>query len=211
MRQQRIVPLAAIAVIGVAVAGVAGAQGRERARDVAADQDRTQQSTQDRDQDRLADRDRVLDRDQDRALDRDRDRDRDQDRDQDRDRDRDQLHVQDREQLRDRDIYASELMSAEERNEYRNRLRQIATEQEWVRFRAEHQARMVARARERGVALPPPLYGQQLMTDRERARLRERLEKAATEQERERIRTEHRTEMQERARGLGVPAADLGQ
>ena len=101
-------------------------------------------------------------------------------------------------------------MSAEERNQYRNRLRELATDRDWVRFRAEHQERMMARARERGADLPAPLYGQQLMTDRECVQMRERLERAASEQERERIRAEHRTTMQERARQLGVPQADLG-
>ena len=95
-------------------------------------------------------------------------------------------------------------------NRYRNRLRELATEQEWARFRAEHQTRMMARARERGAALDPPLYGQQIMTDRECTRLREQLREADTEQERERIRAEHRTRMQERARELGIPVAELG-
>jgi hypothetical protein len=38
-------------------------------------------------------------------------------------------------------------------------------------------------ARERGVELPEPLFGQQLMTDQERERLRERLEDAENEQD----------------------------
>jgi RimJ/RimL family protein N-acetyltransferase len=119
--------------------------------------------------------------------------------------------VQDRDQLRDRDIYGYELMSDEERREYRNRMQRTTTDQEWARFRAEHQSRMLARSRERGVALPPPFYGQQLMTDAERERLRERLMSAATEQERERIRAAHREEMQQRARARQIPLGELDQ
>jgi hypothetical protein len=48
------------------------------------------------------------------------------------------------------------------------------------------------------------------MTDRECVEMRQRLQRAATEQERERIQAEHRTRMQERARELGVPQTDLG-
>jgi len=101
-------------------------------------------------------------------------------------------------------------MTDQERAQYRDRIRQMTSDREWAQFRYEHQTRMLARARERGVTLPDPFYGQQLMTDRERTQLRRRLEKAATEQERERIRAEHRTQMQERAREVGVPSAELG-
>src|SRR5690606_27239395 len=135
----------------------------------------------------------------------DRDQDRVQDRDQDRDRLRDQLHVQDREQLRDRDILGSELMTRQERREYRNRNEARQTVQEWVGARDQHQERMLARARQEGVTLPQPFYGQQLMTDQERERLRERLQDAETEQERLRIRNEHREEMQVRAREHQIP------
>lgn len=172
---------------------------------------------QDRDRDRagnqgqVADQDRIQDRNQDRVADRDRIQDRDQDRLQDRDRDRLQLHMQDHDQLRDRDIYGSEVMTRQERREYRNRIAAIQTVPEWARFRAEHQARMQARARQEGVTLPQPLYGQQLMTDQERERLRERLENADTEQERQRIRDEHREQMQARAREHQIPPNELGQ
>lgn len=202
--------LVVLAIASLAASGTASAQDRDRdrVRDPATTQDQAQQSTQDRDRDRTADRDRILDRD--RVTDQDRDRDRDQDRDRDGDQDRERLHVQDRDQLRDRDIYGYALMSAEERNQYRSRMRELETEQEWARFRAAHQTSMTARARERGAALDPPLYGQQLMTDRECVELRERLGKALTEQDRERIRAEHRTRMNERARELGVPVAEIG-
>ena len=183
----------------------APAQQRDGDRGGATTQNRTaeQQRTQERDQDRLADRDRLQERDQDRLQDRDRDQDRD------RARDRAQLHVQDRDQLRNGDIYGSELMSRQERREYRNRIGEMDTVQEWARYRAEHQARMMVRAGEQGVDLPAPLYGQQLMTDQEREQLRERLREAATEQERERLRAQHREQMQERAREHQVPLSEL--
>jgi hypothetical protein len=104
----------------------------------------------------------------------------------------------------------SELMTREERREYRSRIRSAETMQQWARFRAEHQQRILARARQENVTLPPPFYGQQLMTDQERERLRERLENAANEQERMRIRNEHREQMQARAREHQIPSSELG-
>jgi hypothetical protein len=119
--------------------------------------------------------------------------------------------VQDREQLRDRDIYGSNLMSREERQEYRSRLEGMQNVQQWARFRAEHQRSMQERARRDGATLPPPFYGQHLMTDREREQLRERLENASSEQERQRIMAQHREQMQARAREHQIPASELGQ
>jgi hypothetical protein len=100
-------------------------------------------------------------------------------------------------------------MTREERREYRNRMGEMATVQEWARYRAEHQTRMTARAREQGVELPAPYYGQQMMTDQEREQLRDRLRNAASNQERERIRAEHRVRMQERAREHQIPLSEL--
>ncbi len=62
------------------------------------------------------------------------------------------------EQIRDRDIYGYQMMTQQERNEYRNRMRTAATVQERERIREEHHAQMVERAKERGVKLPeaPP-------------------------------------------------------
>jgi hypothetical protein len=45
-------------------------------------------------------------------------------------------------------------MTPGERNEYRERMRSAATEQERERIRAEHHARMQERAKERGATLP---------------------------------------------------------
>jgi hypothetical protein len=48
------------------------------------------------------------------------------------------------------------------------------------------------------------IYGYQLMTERERSEYRERLRMATTDLERERLRSEHHDQMQERARERGV-------
>lgn len=69
---------------------------------------------------------------------------------QDQDRDRTQLREQDRDT-----IYGSQLMSDQERIEYRNRMRELRTAEERERFRLEHHERMQARAQERGLQLPP--------------------------------------------------------
>lgn len=71
-------------------------------------------------------------------------------------RSQDQTRTQD--QIRDRDIYGNQLMTAEERNEFRNKMHAAKTAEERERIRAEHHERMKVRAKERGVTLPdaPP-------------------------------------------------------
>jgi len=56
-------------------------------------------------------------------------------------------------------IYGSGLMTQQERNEYRSRIRAAKTKQERQRIRAEHHERMKERAREKSLTLPdsPPL------------------------------------------------------
>ncbi len=56
-------------------------------------------------------------------------------------------------------IYGSELMTAQERTEHRDRMRAAKTPEEREQIRAEHHERMQARAKERGVTLPdqPPM------------------------------------------------------
>jgi len=75
---------------------------------------------------------------------------------QDQTRTQDQTKAQD--QIRDQDIYGSQLMTAQERNEYRNKMRAAKTAQERERIRAEHHERMKVRAKERDMTLPdePP-------------------------------------------------------
>ncbi|MDX1252511.1 MAG: hypothetical protein IDH49_09755 [Gammaproteobacteria bacterium] len=74
--------------------------------------------------------------------------------------------VQSQEQLQtqnqDRErIFGSQLMTPEERNEFRANMRTLNTREERETFRAEHHKKMVERAKERGMTLPeePPAMG----------------------------------------------------
>ena len=104
-------------------------------------------------------------------------------------------------------------MTRDELEQYRERLRSVTTDRDWARLRAEHQEQMQARARERNVDLAPPIYGQYLLTTREQAQYRARVEKAGTEQARIAAREEHQEIVRNRARALGVdlPAPLYGQ
>ena len=86
----------------------------------------------------------------------------------DQDRDRDQMRDQDKTQLKtqdkDRDrtpIYGSQLMTKQERMEYRTRMRNAKTKEEREQIRKEHHEQMKLRAKEKGVTLPdePPAQG----------------------------------------------------
>lgn len=52
------------------------------------------------------------------------------------------------------------------------------------------------------------IYGSQLMTPQERAEYQTKMHAAKTSEERERIRAEHHTQMQERAKARGVTLPD---
>lgn len=58
-------------------------------------------------------------------------------------------------------IYGSQLMTQEERMEYRKKMRAAKTAEEREQIRKEHHEQMKARAKERGMALPdePPAMG----------------------------------------------------
>jgi hypothetical protein len=56
---------------------------------------------------------------------------------------------------RDREIYGWQLMTIQEREAFRARLRSARTAQEQARMRLENHTAMQARARERGVTLRP--------------------------------------------------------
>ncbi|MCW8854364.1 MAG: hypothetical protein OQK76_11850 [Gammaproteobacteria bacterium] len=76
------------------------------------------------------------------------------DQEQDRDQLRDQLREQDGDQLR-RQVYGWDLMTAEERVQHRETMRNMKTEEEREAYRMEHHQRMQERAQQRGVTLPP--------------------------------------------------------
>ncbi|MBT9499624.1 MAG: hypothetical protein IV092_00160 [Burkholderiaceae bacterium] len=58
-------------------------------------------------------------------------------------------------------IYGSQLMTVQERNEHQQQMRALKTQQERDQFRSEHHTKMLERAKERGVTLPdaPPARG----------------------------------------------------
>jgi hypothetical protein len=76
------------------------------------------------------------------------------------DQDRDRLQTPDQTRNQDQ-IYGSQLMTQEERMEYRNRMRNAKTLEEREQIRKEHHEQMKARAQEKGVTLPdePPARG----------------------------------------------------
>jgi len=81
--------------------------------------------------------------------------------DQDQNRTRDQDRLQTQGQIQDNQIYGSQLMTQQERNQYRARMQAAKTEQDRERIRKEHHEQMQVRAKERGVTLPaePPPHG----------------------------------------------------
>ena len=75
--------------------------------------------------------------------------------------DQDQIQDRDQDRLQDQDqdrIYGSQLMTEQERNQYRKKIRTAKTDKEREQIRAEHHKLMQVRAKERGMTLPdvPP-------------------------------------------------------
>jgi Ni/Co efflux regulator RcnB len=73
----------------------------------------------------------------------------DHDRYKDKDHDKDQTHDRDKDNDKDRDqdIYGEELMSPEERSQYREQMRRMESEEERLKFQAQHREKMDARAK----------------------------------------------------------------
>lgn len=63
--------------------------------------------------------------------------------------------------LKQERVFGSQLMTTQERREYRQRMRTMKTQEERDQFRLEHHTRMQDRATERGLSLPssPPMQG----------------------------------------------------
>lgn len=142
------------------------------------------------------------------------------------DRVQDRLYERDLRRERDRDrIYGAKLMSTAERQRYEHRLRSLASDNERVQFRLQHQRDMQMRARREGVSLGRmpsetrireqerarqrerrQIYGYSMMSPTEVARYEARMGAARTAQERERIRSEHHRQMQHRAHQRGESA-----
>lgn len=147
-----------------------------------------------------------------RSYDRDRKQDQNQvdapDQDRDQDRDRDRLYAPGSTALGDRDIYGHELMSDQERSEYRKQIQSARTVGEREDIRARHQADIQARAKARGVNVAPasegPIYGGSLMTAQERNEYREQMRMSGSDAERSKLAAQHREEMLARAKARGV-------
>ena len=182
----------ALAVTAASAALAQGRQGGNGAQAAQGDLDRARSAAQTHDQ--------QIDRARDATRDRVRDTPRDQD------RDRESTKLRDRDRVRDADIYGAELMSAQERNQYRQQLQNAKNDQDWARLRAQHEEQIRARATQRGVSLPPPVYGQYMLTAQETERFRRRVENARDEQARAQVRAEHEEMVRERARELGLEA-----
>lgn len=153
-----------------------------------------------------------MDRDRDFDRDRLRDLDRLDDPSQDRDRDQDRIHAPDFARLSDEDIYGREVMSMQERNEYRMHLQGATSVEERQRIEAQHRETVRARAEAQGVDLAPPgkgIYGGVLMSVEERNQYREQIRTLGSAEERRQFMAEHREAMQQRANAQGVPIEDL--
>lgn len=115
-------------------------------------------------------------------------------------------------------IFGPQLMTEEERAAYRARIRSANTKEAFEKIRTERNVDIETRAKESGVTLPAAqpvvaggsgggmgsFFGPTLMTEEEQAAYRARLRGARTDDERDRIRAEHRQQLQARAREKGV-------
>ena len=113
-----------------------------------------------------------------------------------------QMHM--REHMPDEGMYGHQMMTAEERERYRQQLDSAENDRDWSRMRAEHQREMQARAKAQGRQLDPPVFGQHMMTMEEKERYTERMQAAKSDAEKARIREEHQQQMMQRAEELGI-------
>jgi hypothetical protein len=107
-------------------------------------------------------------------------------------------------------VYGQFMMTAREQQRYRQRVESARNLRRQAKIRAQNQSAMQQRAKRLGVQLPPPVYGQQLMTAEEQARYRARLQSMSNEAGRQQLMAEHREQMQARARENRIPLDELG-
>lgn len=113
--------------------GKGGASAPQRAQ--------VERGQRDFDRDRLRDRDRVSEPGQDRT----------------RDRDQDRTHAPEHAPTGENGIYGNELMSVQERNQYREQLRLTDSDPKArTKFQAEHKEEMQKRAKEQGKEIKDP-------------------------------------------------------
>ncbi len=155
-----------------------------------------------------ADRAQRVDRD--RTYDRDRAGDRTRtevpERKQDRDQDQDRTKLQDPSGMKNEDIYGNELMTAQERKQYRKELGMSGDQQARNEYQMQHEQKMQERALQHGQDLVPPgqgpIHGGEFMSVQERNEYREQLRLMDPEQQLE-FKAQHRERMQQRANALG--------
>jgi hypothetical protein len=107
-------------------------------------------------------------------------------------------------QMPDQAMYGHQMMTAEERERYRQQLNSAQSDREWSRMRAEHQREMQSRAKAQGRPIDPPVFGEHMMSAEERNRYMQRMQAATTDAEKARIREEHQQSMMQRAEELGI-------
>ena len=139
--------LAAASAVAQGRHGQGGASPPQRAQ--------VERGQRDFDRDRVRDRDRVNDPAMDRKQDRKQDRTNGPENgDMTKQR---QMTQNQQGQMNQQGIYGGELMSEQERNQYREQLRLTDSDPEQqTRFKAQHQEKMQKRAQEKGVKLPDP-------------------------------------------------------
>jgi len=116
----------------------------------------------------------------------------------------------------------SNLFTEQERAEFHQRMKDAKTPEERDKVRADMRAQTEARAKEKGVTLPPErgpggpgakggpgggrgqMYGEQLFSQQERDDYRKRMQEAKTPDERAKIRDEVRTQADARAKEKGI-------
>jgi hypothetical protein len=121
---------------------------------------------------------------------------------------KERMHYEQQNVSGEREIYGSELMSAAERDRYRDQLRMQTSDAEREQFQLQHEQAMQWRAREQGKDLVPPgqgpVYGGELMTVQERNAYREQLRHIDSDEERARFEARHRQKMDQRAMALNL-------
>jgi hypothetical protein len=129
------------------------------------------------------------------------------------DRDRDRTNMQDPSKMKDQDIYGNQLMTANERKQYRKELGNAATQQSQMEFQARHEQQLQKRALEQGKDLVPPgqgpIYGGELMSVQERNQYREQLRLIGSEKEHQQLQVQHRDRINQRAAALGLEVEEV--
>lgn len=125
----------------------------------------------------------------------------------DRDQDQDRTKLQDPSKMKNEDIYGNELMTAQERKQYRKELGVSGNQQARGEYQAQHEQKMQERALRQGQDLVPPgqgpIHGGQFMSVQERNEYREQLRLMDPEQQLE-YKAQHRDRINQRANALGL-------